>query len=393
MRQARPDVTQPAGTRDRLAVGALYAGGFLGPFGAGMVTPVLPEIGADFHQSTGTAALSVTAYLLPFAICMLVSGTLGERWGAVRTTRLAYLGYLVVSLVCVLPGPFWLFLVARAGQGAANSFTTPLLLAAVAQVVPKERLGRALGLFAALQSAGQTTAPLIAGLVAAASWRYAFVASAVVAGVLAVIGLPGSVGERDRRTDRVSLRSAFRPAVLRVGLAGFIGWGCLGGLAFLVSFRAGDAFGLSADGRGVLLTAFGVVGILTARPVGHLVDRWGGAVALSLGMVTGAVLLAAFALVPSLVAAGVLWAIAGISSQFVLVGVNALALSGEGARGGVVSVIQACRFLGAAASPVVFTPAYHADPLAAFLVPAALLVAGTPAALAGRRSDRRRPTG
>lgn len=389
MRQARPGVSQPVGARDRLAVAALYAGGFLGPFGAGMVTPVLPEIGADFHTSAGTAALSVTAYLLPFAVCMLVSGTLGERWGAVRTTRLAYVGYLVVSLVCVLPGPFWLFLLARTGQGAANSFTTPLLLAAVAQVVPKARLGRALGLFAALQSAGQTTAPLIAGLVAAASWRYAFVAAAVVAGVLAVIGLPGTVG--DRHTDRVALRSAFRPAVLRVGLAGFVGWGCLGGLAFLVSFRAGDAFGLSADGRGVLLTAFGVVGILSARPVGHLVDRWGGAVALTLGMVTGAVLLAAFGVVPSLVAAGVLWAVAGVSSQFVLVGVNALALSGEGARGGVVSVIQACRFLGAAASPVVFTPAYHASPLAAFLVPAGLLIAGTPVALAGRRSAQAHP--
>jgi MFS family permease len=360
----------------------LYAGGFLGPFGAGMVVPVLPEIGADFHTSAGAAALSVTAYLVPFAVLMLVSGSLGQRWGAVRTTRIAYLVYLVVSLVCMLPGPFWLFLLARGGQGAANSFTTPLLLAAVADVVPRERLGRALGLFGSLQAAGQTTAPLLTGVVAALSWRYAFLGSAVVAGLLAVVGLPSVVAAQ--RPVPEPLRAAWRLPVLRIGLAGFIGWGCLGGLAFLVSFRAADAFGLSAGGRGVLLTAFGVTGILTAHPVGHLVDRWGGPRSLAFGMITGGLLLAGVGLVPSVVVAGVLWALCGVVSQFVLVGVNAMALSSPGNKGGAVSVVQACRFLGAAATPAIFTPAYHADPLASFLIPAGLLLIGTPAALVKR---------
>ncbi len=376
--------TRATGTRDRLAVGALYAGGFLGPFGAGMVAPVLREIGADFHTTAGAAALSVTAYMLPFALVMLVSGTLGQRWGAVRTTRIAYVAYLLVSLVCVLPGPFWLFLLARCGQGAANAFTTPLLLAAVAEVVPRERLGRALGLFGSLQAAGQTTAPLLTGLVAALSWRYAFLGAAAVAGVLAIVGLPSAVAAQ--RPVTRPLRAAWRLPVLRTGLIGFIGWGCLGGLAFLVSFRAADRFGLSAQGVGVLLTTFGVAGILTARPVGRLVDRWGGPRSLVFGMAGGAVLLLGVGLVPSPVAAGVLWALCGVVSQFVLVGVNTLALSGPG-RGGAVSVVQACRFLGAAATPVVFTPVYHADPLASFLIPAALVLTGAPIALIGRRSD------
>ena len=376
--------TRTTGTRDRLAVGALYAGGFLGPFGGGMVAPVLPEIGADFHTTAGAAALSVTAYMVPFAALMLVSGTLGQRWGVLRTTRIAYLAYLVVSLVCVLPGPFWLFLLARCGQGAANSFTTPLLLAAVAEVVPKERLGRALGLFGSLQAAGQTTAPLLTGLVAGLSWRYAFIGAAVVAGVLAVVGLPSVVAAQQPVTQ--PLRSAWRLPVLRIGLAGFIGWGCLGGLAFLVSFRAADAFGLSASGRGVLLTTFGVAGILAARPVGRLVDRWGGSRSVIFGMVTGGLLLAGVGIVGSPVAAGVLWALCGVVSQFVLVGVNSLVLSGPD-RGGAVSVVQACRFLGAAATPAIFTPVYHADPLAAFLIPAGLLIAGTPAALVKAKQE------
>jgi sugar phosphate permease len=119
------------------------------------------------------------------------------------------------------------------------------------------------------------------------------------------------------------------------------------------------------------------------------VDRWGGPRSVAVGMISGGILLAGVGLAPSAIVAGVLWAIAGVSSQFVLVGVNALALSGEGSRGGVVSVVQACRFLGAGATPVVFTPAYHADPLTAFLVPAALLVVGAPVAVGGRRRVNR----
>jgi hypothetical protein len=185
----------------------------------------------------------------------------------------------------------------------------------------------------------------------------------------------------------LTIRSAWTLPVLRTGLAGFIGWGCLGGLAFLVSFRTGDEFGLSAGGRGALLTAFGVLGILTARPVGQLVDRWGGPGSVAVGMISGGVLLAGVALMPTALTAGALWALAGVSSQFVLVGVNALALGGEGNRAGVVSVVQACRFLGAAATPVVLTPTYHANALASFLIPAALLIVGAPAALAHRRAS------
>lgn len=380
----------PRGPRHRLAVVALYSGGFLGPFGSGMVAPVLPEIGSDFHVSTGAAALSVTAYMVPFAAFMLVSGTLGQRWGAVLTTRVAYVGYLVASLVCVLPGPFWLFLLARAGQGAANSFTTPLLLAALAELIPRQRLGRALGLFGSLQAGGQTTAPLIAGLLAAASWRYAFISSAIVAGFLAVVGLPAVVAAQHRPDGHQRrLRDAWGPAVLRIGLVGFLGWGCLGGLSFLVSFRAQDAFGLDAGSRGVLLTVFGVAGMVTARPVGQLVDRWGEPTSVVVGMVTGALALAGVGVVPNVIVVGALWAVCGVVSQFVLVGINALVLSGDGNPGGAVSVVQACRFMGAAATPAVFTPTYHVSPLASFLIPAGLLVAGTPAALVRRRPSER----
>jgi len=101
-------------------------------------------------------------------------------------------------------------------------------------------------------------------------------------------------------------------------------------------------------------------------------------------MLVGAVLLVGVGLVGSPVVGGALWALCGVASQLVLVGVNSLALSSATNRGGAVSVVQACRFLGGAVTPAAFTPVYHADPLLAFLLPAGLLIAGTPAVLVGR---------
>lgn len=88
--------------RASLPRAALYAGGFLGPFGGGVVASMLPEIGAATGVSAGAAASTLTAYLGPFALTMLVSGTLGARWGRVRTVRTAYLVYAVASLASAL---------------------------------------------------------------------------------------------------------------------------------------------------------------------------------------------------------------------------------------------------------------------------------------------------
>jgi MFS family permease len=361
----------------RLRRAALYAGGFLGPFGGGITAAMLPELGATFGVSPGTASLSLTAYLVPFAAVMLVSGTLGERWGRARSVRVAYVLFVVASLACALAPGWGLFLGARALQGVANAFTTPLLMAALAASAPPGVLGRVLGWYGSLQSAGQTFAPLVGGLAAEADWRWAFAGVAIVSVLLAVVGIP--VEERADSPTRPSLRSAWTPAALRMGVVAGIGWACLAGLGFLVALRLDDVFGLDSGLRGLVLTSLGAVGIVTARLIGSAVDRIGGRRCVLVGSVVGGLLVAGIGLAPWLWLVVALWALGGAASQTILVGVNTLVLGGGGAnRSGAVSVVQALRFTGYATSPVALPPVYHADPLAAFLLPAGLLAVGAP---------------
>ncbi|MCQ4120089.1 MFS transporter [Rhodococcus tibetensis] len=368
----------PESIRSALQRTALYGGGFLGPFGGGVVVSILPEIGDDLGVDAAAAASSLTAYLLPFALVMLVSGTLGARWGRTRTVRAAYAVYLVSSLACFVAPTLPLFLGARVLQGCSNSFTTPLLLAALAASTPKKHLGRSLGIFGAFQAAGQSSAPLVGGLTAEIDWRLSFLVIALVAAALGLIGIPDAAPD-EPGAARPRLRDALTLPVLRMGVVALLGWGALGGLSFLVAFRAEDDFGLSPTQRGLLLTGFGVAGILTARLVGGVIDKIGARAAVVIGAVAGAALIAAAGTISLLAVVAVAWFAAGTAGQFILVGVNAAVLGSSGPnRGGAVSVVQALRFTGNALAPITLTPVYAISPAAGFLVPAVLLAVAAP---------------
>ncbi|MFZ2504119.1 MAG: MFS transporter, partial [Nocardioides sp.] len=165
----------------------IYVGGFIGPFGGAMVSPMLPELRKGLDTSLEVVASSLTVYLIPFALCMLFSGTLAEIWGRRRTVQIAYLSYAAASLLCALAPQAPLFLAGRAAQGIANAFTTPILMSALADATDTTRLGRALGRFGSVQAAGLTFAPVIGGLCAAVDWRLAFWITLAAALALAVV--------------------------------------------------------------------------------------------------------------------------------------------------------------------------------------------------------------
>lgn len=375
----------------RVRRAGLHAGGFLGPFGGGVTASMLPELADHFDVSVPVASATITAYLVPFAAFMLFSGTLGARWGLRRSVLVAYFVFFAGSALCVVAPTYPLLLVGRAVQGIANAFTTPLLLAAIAATTPRARLSRALGLFASLQAAGQTSGPLVGGLAAEAAWQLAFVGVGVAAMALAAVGLPADAADRSG-SQGVRLRTAWHAETMRAAAVAFVGWGCLGGLTFLVAFRADDGFGLDAGARGLLLTAFGVVGILTAGLVGRVVERIGGRRGALVGALAGAAPIAVIGVAPSVALVGVLWALGGLCAQFVLVGLNTLVLTADQENtAGAVSVVQAFRFFGAALAPIALTPLYGVSAALGFLVPAVLLAVTAPVALLARGYARVRP--
>jgi MFS family permease len=334
---------------------ALYAGGLLGPLGGGVVTVLIPDLRHALHTTTAGAAATLTAYLAPFALLQLVSGTLGERFGLARTVRIAYVVYAVASVGVAIASSLGPFLTLRAAQGAANAFTTPLLVAVLADMTSADRLGRAMGTFASIQTAGVVFAPLVGGVAGAIDYRLAFLVPAAVALLLATARLP----VRERRADRPTLRSAVTRRTVSLSAFAFFGYLSTLGMAFLVSLRAADSFGVGAGARGLLLAGFGVAGVIAGRPIGGLIDRLGPRRVLVAGGGACALVLPLVGLAGNAPLLALSWSAAGLASQMLWGTVYTLAVNASpGNRAGAVSIVGACRFAGNAIAPLVWLPVF-----------------------------------
>ena len=356
----------------------LYIGGFLGPFGGGMVAVLVPELRDAFDATTGAVAASIPAYLVPFAALQLVSGTVGERLGRRRVVFTGYVFYALFMVAGALSPGIGAFLVCRALQGTANAFLTPLLLAGLADEVPPRQIGRAVGTFAAVQTAAVALSPLVGGLLGAIDWRLAFLVPAVVAVGLAFLP-PRDGAPRD---EIPRLRSVVTPRVGLLSAAAFAGYAGVTGVGCLVAVLAADEFGLGSVERGVLLAGFGVAGMLLGRTAGGAVDRFGRVPVVLVGTGVCAALVALLGIAPTAGWLAALWFATGLGSALVWAGINTLAVEAvPGNRAGGTSVVSAFKFAGNAAAPVMWLPLYHIDPTVGF-VGAALMAALTGAFVA-----------
>jgi MFS family permease len=350
----------------------LYIGGFLGPFGGGIVAVLVPQLRDAFDATTAGVAAAMTAYLVPFAVLQLVSGTIGERLGRRRVVRTGYIVYAAVSLAAAFAPNLGTFLAIRALQGSANAFLTPLLLAGLADEVPPRQIGRAVGTFAAVQTAAIALAPLCGGALGAIDWRLAFIVPAAAAAGLALLP-PSDAQPRAEGVAPPRLRAVFTPRIGLLSAAAFAGYAGVTGIAFLVAVVAADDFGLSSLARGVVLALFGIAGILVGRAAGDAVDRYGRVPVSLAGVAACSVLVALLGFAPSAGVLGILWFLAGLGSALIWAGINVLAIEAvPGNRAGGTSVVSAFKFAGNAVAPLMWLPLYHIDPSLGFLGAAGL---------------------
>src|ERR687887_556173 len=122
-----------------------YAGAALGPFAGGVIGVVIPALRGEFAADLGALSWAVPAYMIPFAGFQLVSGAISDATSRRLALGIGFLGFALTSALCGLAPSISWFLAGRFGQGSANAFTTAVLTAALADLVPRERLGRATG--------------------------------------------------------------------------------------------------------------------------------------------------------------------------------------------------------------------------------------------------------
>lgn len=346
-----------------------YVGGFLGPFGGAMVNAIFPEVAAGLGTDVPTAAWSITVYMVPFALFMIVSGTLADSWGRARTIRIAYVAYALAALLCAAAVSAPLFFVGRALAGLANAFTTPLLIAMISDLAPAGRLGRSIGTFASMQAARQAFAPLVGGAAAAWDYRVAFVATAIV-GLWLTVVTPTVEAEGRTSSGRAAWSTLVNRRLVRAAATAFTAQFAGISIVVLGAMVAADRFGLEPGPRGALVALFGIAGLMSGRLFGAVSDRIGLVRAGCGALATVSVAAALLGVAPSLVVLGLVIAVGGAAATGTRVLTNTLALrSTPTNRAGATSVTLAAQFTGNASVPALF-PLYATNPASATMVAA-----------------------
>ncbi len=349
----------------------LYLGGLMGPFGTMVILPMFPELRESFDASSGAVGWGFTLYFIPFAVFLLASGTLGERWGRRRTVRATLILYAAASILCALAPTLTIFLIGRAVQGLANAFITPLLLAGLADLVPEDRFGRSVGIYGMFQAFGGGMAPVVGGLATAVNWRWAFVGTALLAAALANWPPPG---EPRSQVEPPPVRPLFTRRMVTLGIGALAASTGPIGIAVIVGVAARDELNLGGPAAGVLLLVGSVTATATSSLWGRQLDTWG-------PRKMSVVVVSAVTVLGALLALGtrnvwimaVVWAVASVfigGSVVVIQGLAATAVPAN--RGGALSATLSYRFLGHAIGPIIWLAVFERSPQLAFVGSASL---------------------
>lgn len=341
-----------------------YLGGFLGPFGTMVIIPMLPELRDRFGVDSAAISWGFSAYMFPMAVLLLVSGTIGERFGRRLVLRVSLSGYIAASILASFAPNLGFFLAARAVQGVGNAFITPLLIAGLAEITPPAHLGKRIGVYGSFQAAGGGLAPFAGGLAASVDWRLAFWVTAVVTAVILIFVPPG---ERRVGEDRPPIRPLFSRRLLILGLGTFAAAAGPIGAGILVGLKTRDVLGMDAATAGLVLAGGNLGATLFAPVFGRLLDRFGAWACGLFSVSAVSLLVAALGFAGSSAGTVVLYAAAGSMFGFVVVVIQQVGASiVPENRGGALSAILSFRFMGHAAGPLLWVPVFEVSDETAF---------------------------
>lgn len=249
-----------------------------------IMMPLGPQLTRLFGISDAQFGLLVSAYTLAAGVSGLLASFYVDRFDRKRLLLVLYVLFALATLACGLAPSYAVLLLARVAAGLTGGVLSGMAQTIVADVVPFERRGRAMGVVMSAFSVS-TVAGVPAGLWLASvgGWQLPFYAIALVCALLAVaagLSLPPlrqhlrarRTGERAWSAVAHTLADAnHRWALLFSALVMFTGFTVIPYITIALQANAG----LGDQDIPLVYLCGGVATLVSARVIGRLTDRLG----------------------------------------------------------------------------------------------------------------------
>lgn len=154
---------QPVSKAQSAALLSLAVAILLPALAMSIANVALPTLAASFNAAMPAVNWVVIAYLIALVTFVMGAGVLGDLVGRKLMLLLGIGIFSCASVMCALSLNLWMLILARLLQGLGATFILSQSFALVSSVMPKNRLGAAIGLMSTTAAIGTALGPVAGG--------------------------------------------------------------------------------------------------------------------------------------------------------------------------------------------------------------------------------------
>jgi len=140
-----------------------------------IVSVATPAIMEGLHAGVNDVVWVTSAYLLAYAVPLLITGRLGDRLGPKNLYLVGLAVFTLASAWCGFTASIEPLIIARVFQGLGAAMMTPQTMAVITRTFPADRRGQAMGLWGAVAGVATLVGPILGGvLVDGMGWEWIF---------------------------------------------------------------------------------------------------------------------------------------------------------------------------------------------------------------------------
>ncbi|GLW11091.1 MFS transporter [Microtetraspora sp. NBRC 13810] len=157
------------------ALWALVIGFFMILIDTTIVSVANPAILEGLRTDINSVIWVTSAYLLAYAVPVLITGRLGDRFGPKNVYLTGLVIFTGASVWCGLSGSITVLIAERVVQGLGAALMTPQTMAVITRIFPPDKRGAAMGLWGSVAGVATLVGPILGGLlVDGLGWEWIF---------------------------------------------------------------------------------------------------------------------------------------------------------------------------------------------------------------------------
>ena len=171
------------------ALWALVIGFFMILVDTTIVSVANPRIMEGLGTDINSVIWVTSAYLLAYAVPLLITGRLGDRFGPKKLYLIGLVVFTAASAWCGFSSDISMLIAARVLQGFGAAMMTPQTMAVITRIFSPERRGVAMGVWGSVAGVATLVGPILGGvLVDSLGWEWIFFVNLPVGVVAFVLG-------------------------------------------------------------------------------------------------------------------------------------------------------------------------------------------------------------